>query len=185
MATCVRPHEVRLCRGRVSTSSFRYSFQRCLTRGASSFVGRSFSTQALNRSSISALSTLSANALFHLVNCSTEIVGMAGPPAVLSLAGFATPSSSSQTYRLSPEKSITARHRSGRTCFRTGSEAKRTFPWPAPLGSTVRRWAKHEIDDWMDERLKGVAELQEADRHWYLNPPSEGPEEPSDRPQSP
>ena len=62
--------------------------------------------------------------------------------------------------------------------------AARTFPWPAPLGSTVRRWAKHEVDDWMDGRLKRVAELQEADRHWYLNPPG-GPEEPSDRPSSP
>ena len=48
---------------------------------------------------------------------------MIGPSAALPLAGLATHSSLSQTYCRPPAKSITAFHRSRRTCVRPDSEA--------------------------------------------------------------
>ena len=46
-----------------------------------------------------------------------------------------------------------------------------TFPKPVPLGRRVRRWAAHEIDRWMDKRLRMLSRLRRSDRDWYLRPP--------------
>ena len=46
-----------------------------------------------------------------------------------------------------------------------------TFPRPVPLGARVRRWAAHEVEQWMRERAKMLTRLREADRDWYLRPP--------------
>ena len=43
------------------------------------------------------------------------------------------------------------------------------FPRPAPLGCRVRRWATHEVERWIENRLKHVLQLR--DRDWYLRPP--------------
>ena len=44
------------------------------------------------------------------------------------------------------------------------------FPRPAPLGPMVRRWARHEIDSWIDERNDGLRVLLRADSPWELRP---------------
>ena len=46
-----------------------------------------------------------------------------------------------------------------------------TFPKPVPLGKRVRRWAAHEIEHWMANRLRMLSRLQQSDRDWYLRPP--------------
>ena len=46
-----------------------------------------------------------------------------------------------------------------------------TFPKPVPLGRRVRRWAAHEIDRWMDKRLRMLSRLRRSDCDWYLRPP--------------
>lgn len=46
-----------------------------------------------------------------------------------------------------------------------------TFPKPAPLGQRVRRWAAHEIERWMADRLRMLSRLRQSDRNWYLRAP--------------
>ena len=45
------------------------------------------------------------------------------------------------------------------------------FPRPVPLGQRVRRWAAHEIDRWLADRLRMLSRLRQSDRDWYLRPP--------------
>ena len=46
-----------------------------------------------------------------------------------------------------------------------------SFPWPAPLGARVRRWAVHETERWTRGRLRMLSRLRQSDGDWYLRPP--------------
>ena len=46
------------------------------------------------------------------------------------------------------------------------------FPWPAPLGDRVRRWARHEIDEWLAARHVYLHALRAPGRVWSVPTPS-------------
>ena len=58
-----------------------------------------------------------------------------------------------------------------------------TFSRPAPLGPRVRRWAAHEIDRWMRERLGMLGRIR--DRDWYLRPPPDDDDDDDSGPATP
>ena len=43
-----------------------------------------------------------------------------------------------------------------------------TFPWPAPLGDRVRRWARHEIDAWIEHRFHYLRALRSPAQVWVV-----------------
>ena len=45
---------------------------------------------------------------------------------------------------------------------------ERRFPWPAPLGDRVRRWARHEIDEWLADRHNYLRALRAPGRFWSV-----------------
>ena len=40
------------------------------------------------------------------------------------------------------------------------------FPRPVPLGRVLRRWARHEIDGWIADRIDALLALRRADSVW-------------------
>ena len=49
------------------------------------------------------------------------------------------------------------------------------FPRPAPLGDRVRRWPRHEIDEWLAARHKYLTALRAPGRVWSVPTPPSAP----------
>ena len=45
-------------------------------------------------------------------------------------------------------------------------DAALRFPWPAPLGERVRRWAQHEVLEWISRRRSTLARRLRARHPW-------------------
>ena len=45
------------------------------------------------------------------------------------------------------------------------------FPWPAPLGVKARRWAQHEVLDWVSRRLSTLARRARERNPWICARP--------------
>ena len=56
------------------------------------------------------------------------------------------------------------------------------FPWPAPLGEEARRWAVHEVYEWLRRRRGDRARDLAASRGWVCQRPGSGPDSRRPRP---
>ena len=58
----------------------------------------------------------------------------------------------------------------------------RLFPWPAPIADKARRWAEHEVQEWLDQRRSERFRDLKRRHVWPVSRSGSRPDQPSDEP---